>query len=92
MRILIATDAWSPQVNGVVRTLTTLIGELRRRGHEVIEITPEGRRSLPLPFYTEVSLTRVTARENGSLRKRKTGGSISRRLLDLSGSLLHRPR
>lgn len=65
MRILIATDAWFPQVNGVVRTLTALTVELRRRGHEIIEITPEGRSSLPLPFYTEISLTRVTAREIG---------------------------
>jgi glycosyltransferase involved in cell wall biosynthesis len=65
MRILIATDAWSPQVNGVVRTLAALIGELRQRGHHVIAVTPEGRRSLPLPFYTEIGLTRVTAREIG---------------------------
>jgi len=65
MRILIATDAWSPQVNGVVRTLTALIGELRQRGHHVTALTPEGRRSLPLPFYTEIGLTRVTAQEIG---------------------------
>jgi hypothetical protein len=65
MRILIATDAWSPQVNGVVRTLTALIGELRQRGHHVTALTPEGRRSLPLPFYTEIGLTRVTAKEIG---------------------------
>ena len=65
MRILIATDAWSPQVNGVVRTLTALIAELRQRGHHVTALTPEGRRSLPLPFYTEIGLTRVTAKEIG---------------------------
>lgn len=61
MRILIATDAWSPQVNGVVRTLNALTSELRRRGHEIIAITPDGRPDLKLPFYTEIGLTRVGA-------------------------------
>lgn len=50
MRILIVTDAWSPQVNGVVRTLTAVIGELRGKGHEIRVITPERRRSVPMPF------------------------------------------
>ncbi|HRX35563.1 MAG TPA: glycosyltransferase family 1 protein, partial [Aestuariivirga sp.] len=57
MRILIATDAWFPQVNGVVRTLNAVIGELRARGHEVHTINPEGRPSRPMPFYSEISLT-----------------------------------
>lgn len=57
MRILIATDAWYPQVNGVVRTLNAVIGELRARGHEVHTINPEGRPSRPMPFYSEISLT-----------------------------------
>ena len=65
MRILIATDAWSPQVNGVVRTLNALTSELRRNGHEVIALTPEGRKNLPLPFYTEIGLTQVTAQQIG---------------------------
>lgn len=57
MRILIVTDAWSPQVNGVVRTLNALIAELRAKGHDIRTIDPEGRPSRPLPFYREITLT-----------------------------------
>ena len=45
MRILIVTDAWPPQVNGVVRTLQTVGRELGKRGHDVRYITPEGHRT-----------------------------------------------
>jgi glycosyltransferase involved in cell wall biosynthesis len=51
MRILIATDAWHPQVNGVVRTLTSLAATIRRLGSEVIFLTPEGFPSVPVPTY-----------------------------------------
>ena len=57
MRILIVTDAWSPQVNGVVRTLNALIGELRAKGHDVRTIDPDGRPSWPMPLYREITLT-----------------------------------
>ena len=40
MRIVLATDAWEPQVNGVVRTLTKTVGECRAMGHEVEVIEP----------------------------------------------------
>jgi len=60
MRILIVTDAWSPQVNGVVRTLNALIAELEARGHDVRTINPAGRPSRPLPFYNEISLTSMS--------------------------------
>ncbi len=63
MRILIVTDAWSPQVNGVVRTLNAVIAELRAKGHEVHTINPEGRETWPLPFYREITLTRMPVRE-----------------------------
>lgn len=56
-RIAIVSDAWAPQVNGVVRTLAAIGGELRERGREVLMITPEGRRSVPMPFYPEIPLT-----------------------------------
>jgi glycosyltransferase involved in cell wall biosynthesis len=59
MRILIVTDAWSPQVNGVVRTLNAVISELRAKGHDVRTINPEGRPSRPFPFYREITLTSV---------------------------------
>ena len=67
MRIVIATDAWSPQVNGVVTTLKRTRDELRAQGHEVLIISPEGRRSFPCPTYPEIRLAlfqgRVIRRE-----------------------------
>ena len=56
LKVLIVTDAWAPQVNGVVRTLEILGQDLRRRGHEVRYATPEGRFTLPLPTYNEIRL------------------------------------
>ena len=56
MRILIVTDAWEPQVNGVVRTLQATIGELRSVGHEVGVISPDLFRSAPCPSYPEIRL------------------------------------
>jgi glycosyltransferase involved in cell wall biosynthesis len=50
------TDAWAPQVNGVVRTLEMLGQELSALGHEVRYATPEGRFTLPLPTYPEIRL------------------------------------
>lgn len=63
MRILIVTDAWSPQVNGVVRTLNALIAELKAKGHDVRTINPEGRPCRPLPLYREITLTRMSVSE-----------------------------
>lgn len=57
LRILIATDAWHPQVNGVVRTLEMTAGELRRLGHDVRFVTPEGRFTIPCPTYPDIRLT-----------------------------------
>ncbi len=56
MRIVIATDAWSPQVSGVVTTLTQTRDHLRKAGHEALMVTNEGRRSFPLPTYPEIRL------------------------------------
>jgi glycosyltransferase involved in cell wall biosynthesis len=56
MRILLATDAWEPQVNGVVRTLTRTIAELRAMGHEIEIISPDQFRTVPLPTYSEIRL------------------------------------
>lgn len=56
MRILIVTDAWEPQVNGVVRTLQATIAELRAGGHEVEVISPNLFRSIPCPTYGEIRL------------------------------------
>ena len=54
--ILIVTDAWYPQVNGVVRTLTYTREELTARGHQVTMLTPEGYRTIPCPTYPEIRL------------------------------------
>lgn len=56
MRIAIATDAWYPQVNGVVRTLGATVAELDRRGYEVELVTPERFLTVPMPGYSSIRL------------------------------------
>lgn len=56
-RILIVSDAWVPQVNGVVRTLQTVTGELRALGHTVEVIGPDRFLSMPCPTYPEIRLS-----------------------------------
>ncbi len=60
MRILIVTDAWYPQVNGVVRTLSTTITILRSRGHVVEMLEPSLFHSIPMPGYHEIRLALTT--------------------------------
>ncbi len=57
MRILIVTDAWRPQVNGVVRTLTETCRELTGFGHQVDMITPQDFKTLPCPTYPDIRLS-----------------------------------
>ncbi|MDT8439615.1 MAG: glycosyltransferase family 1 protein [Wenzhouxiangellaceae bacterium] len=57
MKLLLATDAWAPQVNGVVRSLERTCAELESRGWSVTVLSPEGRRTLPCPTYPEIRLT-----------------------------------
>jgi glycosyltransferase involved in cell wall biosynthesis len=59
------TDAWFPQVNGVVRTLNAVSGELTKNGHEVRIVSPEGRWTLPMPLYPEIRLALTTSRRLG---------------------------
>ena len=56
-RVLIVSDAWTPQVNGVVRTLTMTAEELRRLGHTVEVIGPDRFRTIPCPTYPEIRLS-----------------------------------
>src|SRR6201995_777576 len=56
MRILLATDAWEPQVNGVVRTLTRTVAECRAMGHQVEVVSPDQFKTFPLPTYPEIKL------------------------------------
>ena len=55
-RILIVTDAWTPQVNGVVRTLRTVTDEMRAMGMEVEVVGPDRFRTVPMPSYPEIQL------------------------------------
>lgn len=55
-KILFVTDAWTPQVNGVVRVLLALIPLLKERGYEVTIIEPGQFMNVPLPFYPEICL------------------------------------
>ena len=63
MRILIATDAWHPQVNGVVRTLTSLARSAAALGADVEFLTPEGFPSLALPTYPGLRVAWPNRRE-----------------------------
>lgn len=56
MRILLATDAWEPQVNGVVRTLTRVVHELKAMGHQVEVVSPDQFKTFPLPTYPEIKV------------------------------------
>lgn len=56
MRILIVSDAWAPQVNGVVTSLQALVAELRGLGHLVKVLSPRDFRSRPCPTYPEIPL------------------------------------
>jgi len=55
-RILLVTDAWHPQVSGVVRTLDTTAQLLRTQGHAVEVVEPTGLPQFPVPFYPEIPL------------------------------------
>lgn len=77
MRIAIATDAWEPQVNGVVTTLSQTRDELAKQGNVVRMITPKGRRTIPLPTYPEIRLTLLGGRK------------IARELDDFSPDCVH---
>lgn len=56
MRIAIVTDAWAPQVNGVVNTLKATRRHLQQLGHAVLMVTSENLRSFPCPTYPEIKL------------------------------------
>lgn len=71
MRLLIATDAWAPQVNGVVRCLEATIGELERRGASVDLVSPDQFRTVPMPSYPEIRLAMI---QRGKLAARIAKG------------------
>ena len=57
MRIMIVTDAWEPQVNGVVRTLKQTRAELEKMGHILDMITPLEFKTIPCPTYPDIALS-----------------------------------
>lgn len=63
MRLLIVSDAWTPQINGVVRTLSRTAEELRRVGVEVDVVGPDRFRTIPCPTYPEIPLAINPGRE-----------------------------
>ena len=77
MKIAIVTDAWHPQVNGVVRTYEHTRDQLQALGHEVHFITHEGFYTVPCPSYSSIRL--AVAPRNG----------VARRLCDLSPDAIH---
>jgi glycosyltransferase involved in cell wall biosynthesis len=56
MRIAIPTDAWHPQVSGVVTKFERIAGEFRQMGHQVCLITPDMFRTVPCPTYPQIRL------------------------------------
>jgi glycosyltransferase involved in cell wall biosynthesis len=77
MRIMIVTDAWFPQTNGVVSTLSQTSTWLRRFGHEVRMITPRDFHSVACPTYPEIRLSVMPFR------------GVERRILAFSPQALH---
>ncbi|MEH3146884.1 MAG: glycosyltransferase family 1 protein [Methylobacterium frigidaeris] len=62
MRLLVATDAWHPQINGVVRSLEQVVGAAPDHGFDAVMLTPQDFRSVPMPGYREIRLSLTTAR------------------------------
>ena len=57
MKLLLATDAWHPQTNGVVRTLSTMVKELGKAGVRVEVVATGDYPALPLPTYPEIKIS-----------------------------------
>jgi glycosyltransferase involved in cell wall biosynthesis len=77
MKILIATDAWHPQVNGVVRTLGHTAREAAKLGVDIEFLAPGEFRTLPMPSYPEIRLALVRP------------GMVERRLDKLKPDAIH---
>jgi glycosyltransferase involved in cell wall biosynthesis len=63
MRLVLVSDAWFPQVNGVVRTLDTVRRHLTDRGWQVLMVTPDRFRTVPCPTYPEIRLSVFASRK-----------------------------
>jgi len=76
VNILIASDAWPPQVNGVVRTLKSMLPELGTMGHAVTTLTPDMFSTVPCPFYPEIRLAFGAARPAATMIERARPDAI----------------
>jgi 1,2-diacylglycerol 3-alpha-glucosyltransferase/glucuronosyltransferase len=63
MRIMIVTDAWLPQTNGVVQTLRQTAVQLGKLGHEVRFVTPQDFKTVPCPTYPEIRVALFPGRK-----------------------------
>lgn len=63
MKVMIVTDAWKPQVNGVVRTLQSTARELQAMSHAVDFLTPLEFSTLPCPTYPDIRLSLFPGRK-----------------------------
>jgi glycosyltransferase involved in cell wall biosynthesis len=77
LRILLATDAWAPQINGVVVTLGNTVRWLERWGHEVHVLSPQGFRTIPMPTYPEIPLAILP------------GAKVAQRIRDFAPDAIH---
>ena len=77
MKLALVTDAWLPQVNGVVRTLGHTVRELSSAGHDVTVISPADFRTIPCPTYPEIRLALFA------------GGAVRERLDALAPDAVH---
>jgi len=66
-RIALLTDAWFPQVNGVVRTWSTVVERLEAEGRDVLVVNPSMFRTCPLPRYPEIRLSILPGRRMAKL-------------------------
>jgi len=67
MRVVLVTDAWEPQTNGVVSTLRHTMAEMRRLGIEALRISPEQFTTVPCPSYPEIRLAVFPGPKVGAL-------------------------
>jgi glycosyltransferase involved in cell wall biosynthesis len=63
MKLALVTDAWQPQINGVVTTLSRTRDALERGGHEVTVVAPDSFRTVPCPTYPEIRLALLPGRK-----------------------------
>jgi glycosyltransferase involved in cell wall biosynthesis len=67
IRLVLVTDAWHPQINGVVNSLDRVVRTMRAHGDDVTLVSPDRFRSLPCPTYPEIPLALAWPAEIGGL-------------------------